>query len=428
MSNKRVWWICDKSHEWEDKISARATGNRCNICFPRNPKQVVSSNYNLKVTNPQLSVEWHPTKNIGLNPSNISPGSGKRVWWLCRFCSHDWKATIDNRNGKNRGCPKCNAGNSSSFHEQCVLFYLRKVFPDCENRYLLTIDNGKSIEIDIFIPYLNIGIEYDGYFYHKNRIKQDEQKNHLLQTRGIKLIRIRENNGNDKMLPLIQRFDSIEIQCKADDKKSLSNVIKEILIYIEPLGYLKGTDLTPLIKNVKVNIKDDYLEILSKAKKNEKERSLGFLFPDIASEWHKEKNHQLSPWNFTPGSDKRIWWTCKTCSFDWNAIIYKRVNGQTCPYCSGQKAGPVRSLEKERPQTAAMWHPIKNGKLTPQDVLPGSNVIAWWYCSKCNQEWQEPVSRRTSKKGCPYCNGKRVYKGNCLELLNQKSRSYGTLL
>jgi hypothetical protein len=52
-------------------------------------------------------------------------------------------------------------------------------------------------------------------------------------------------------------------------------------------------------------------------------------------------------------------------------LFNKRVNGQTCPYCSGQKAGPVRSLEKERPQTAAMWHPNKNGRLTPWMSYPG---------------------------------------------------------
>ncbi len=394
-----MWWICDKGHPWQDKISSRASsGNRCKVCFPRKQQQVVSSDYNLKVINPQLVEEWHPTKNKGLDPATISPRSGKSVWWQCRFCEHEWQAKIDNRNGKNRGCPKCNAGNSSSFHEQCIFFYLSKAFPDCQNRYLLTIDNRKPIEIDVFIPSLNIAIEYDGYFYHKNRIKQDERKNQVLHKRGIKLIRIRENNGDDKMLPKIQRFDSIEIQCKADDKKSLSNVIKEILIYIELLRYLEGTDLTFLIKNVKVNIKDDYLEILIKAKKNEKERSLGFLFPELASEWHKEKNQQLSPWNFTPGSNERVSWTCSTCSRDWDAIISKRVNGQTHPYCSGYKAGPVRSLEKERTQTAAMWHPNQNGDLTPKDVLPGSNVMAWWFFSTCEQEWKEPVSRRSSKK------------------------------
>lgn len=134
----------------------------------------MSSDYNLKVINPQLVEEWHPTKNEGLDPATISPGSGKSIWWKCRFCGHTWQAKTDNRNGKNRGCPKCNAGNSSSFHEQCILFYLSRVFPEYENRFLLTTDTRKPIEIDIFIPSLNVAIEYDGYFYHKNRAKQDE--------------------------------------------------------------------------------------------------------------------------------------------------------------------------------------------------------------------------------------------------------------
>ena len=101
------------------------------------------------------------------------------------------------------------------------------------------------------------------------------------------------------------------------------------------------------IKDIEISIKSDYLEILNNAKKNEKERSLVFLYPEIAKEWHKEKNHQLSPWNFTPSSNERVWWTCNTCSRDWGAIINKRVNGQTCPYCSGYKAGPIRLFQTE---------------------------------------------------------------------------------
>jgi hypothetical protein len=48
---------------------------------------------------------------------------------------------------------------------------------------------------------------------------------------------------------------------------------------------------------------------------------------------------------------------------------------------------------------AAMRHPSENGALTSEKVLPGSNRKVWWLCSKCNQEWEESVSRRTNKKG-----------------------------
>ncbi len=192
--------------------------------------------------------------------------------------------------------------------------------------------------MDTFIPSLNIAIEYDGYFYHKNRVKQDERKNKQLKKRGINLIRIRENNGPDKMLSLIKRYSSIEFQYEAGDEKDLTNVIRKILIYLEIFEYPKVTDINPIKKEININIKNDYLEILSNAIKNEKERSLEFLYPEIAMEWHKDKNHQLSPWNFTSGSSERVWWTFNTCTRDREAIINKRVNGQTCPYCSGHKA------------------------------------------------------------------------------------------
>ena len=77
-------------------------------------------------------------------------------------------------------------------------------------------------------------------FITKIRAKQDEQKNKQLKKRGIKLIRIRENNGPNKVLPSITRFNSIEIQCKADNEKDLTDVIKKILIYLEIHVLLEG--------------------------------------------------------------------------------------------------------------------------------------------------------------------------------------------
>lgn len=32
----------------------------------------------LSVTHPELAAQWHPTKN-----AELTPGSGKKVWWQC---------------------------------------------------------------------------------------------------------------------------------------------------------------------------------------------------------------------------------------------------------------------------------------------------------------------------------------------------------
>ena len=55
---------------------------------------------------PGLMEEWNFQKNVGLNPRQLLPGSGKRAWWKCPRCGHEWEAVIASRT-KGHGCPKC---------------------------------------------------------------------------------------------------------------------------------------------------------------------------------------------------------------------------------------------------------------------------------------------------------------------------------
>jgi hypothetical protein len=56
-----------------------------------------------------------------------------------------------------------------------------------------------------------------------------------------------------------------------------------------------------------------------------------------------------------------------------------------------KKPPPGESLADVEPQLASEWHPTLNGDLRPADVLPGSNAIVWWRCSKCQRKWQARV-------------------------------------
>jgi hypothetical protein len=64
-----------------------------------------SEQYNLHIINPVLAKEWHPGRNGDLNPRNVTPGSGKKVWWICAD-GHEWEAAIYSRN-RGSGCPFC---------------------------------------------------------------------------------------------------------------------------------------------------------------------------------------------------------------------------------------------------------------------------------------------------------------------------------
>ena len=58
--------------------------------------------------NSQLMAEWNWDKNneLGLFPSEIVLGSGKKVWWKCAS-GHEWQSSVVNRALHNTGCPYC---------------------------------------------------------------------------------------------------------------------------------------------------------------------------------------------------------------------------------------------------------------------------------------------------------------------------------
>ena len=67
--------------------------------------------YNLAVINPGLAKEWHPTRNGELNPRNVTPGSGRKIWWICSS-GHEWQAPVYSRN-RGSNCPFCNKSTSA---------------------------------------------------------------------------------------------------------------------------------------------------------------------------------------------------------------------------------------------------------------------------------------------------------------------------
>ncbi len=100
-SEKAVWWLCGKGHEWKAQIVNRSRGTGCPYCAGKK----VGSDNNLLVVNPELARQWHPNKNGELKPDGVTAGSSKTAWWLCDK-GHEWKARIGSRS-RGTGCPYC---------------------------------------------------------------------------------------------------------------------------------------------------------------------------------------------------------------------------------------------------------------------------------------------------------------------------------
>ena len=67
------------------------------------------SKLDITITHPSIAAEWHPTKNEGLTPQDITHSMRKKVWWLCT-CGYEWYTYISNRTQPSikSGCPRCN--------------------------------------------------------------------------------------------------------------------------------------------------------------------------------------------------------------------------------------------------------------------------------------------------------------------------------
>ncbi|MES9772475.1 zinc-ribbon domain-containing protein [Priestia megaterium] len=407
-SSKKVWWLCEKGHSYQQSIDKKNQRNYgCPFCSNR---RIIPDENSLAAVAPEIAKEWHPTKNGELPPDELAPTSGKKVWWKCSYNpSHEWQALISNRYKLGSGCPVCANEQQSSFFEQMLFFYFKQVFKETRNRFLVCIED-KNYELDVFIPELKLGIEFDGYWHHlKERIKRDEEKNNMLRKIGIKLIRIRNFN-----LPKIKKFGAFIIEY---EKENTYNLIFEELKKILINNFQLEQEQSEAIINLNVeNIEQDKIKVYSQYVGKRKENSIANTHIELSKQWHPTRNGELMPSHCTYGSNKKVWWKCNQ-GHEWQAKIGDRaIKGQGCPFCAGVKVDKTNSLATLCPDISKQWDFEKNKNLSPENLTKGSGLKVWWKCNE-GHEWQATVVSRTSRGyGCPFCSGRLASPSNNLAI------------
>ena len=143
------------------------------------------------------------------------------------------------------------------------------------------------------------------------------------------------------------------------------------------------------------------------------ENNRGSLY---ARRWHPTKNYPTEEYEVSLGSNRKVWWICEKGHESLTRRAEAEVRGYGCPYCTNRLVCRDNCLATVHPQIAKQWHPEKNDKLTPQDVLFGSAKKAWWLCDK-GHSWRAKIVERISGTGCPYCAHVLVCEDNCLAIL-----------
>lgn len=197
-SNFLAHWKDEEGHEWAAKIQARirpdGTPRPCAFC---SNQKVLPGFNDLETTNPVLASEWDIKKNRTTAQAHTR-GSTRSVWWICEK-DHSWKAPIKRRSA-GHGCPHCTYKISKP--ERLI----RKLLAELGYE---VVGNTRTVippkEIDIWIPSLQLGIEFNGIYWHdkakwladlENRtsFSPEAQKTLMAKNQGLTLVHIWEDD------------------------------------------------------------------------------------------------------------------------------------------------------------------------------------------------------------------------------------------
>ncbi len=190
-SYKKFWFVCEDGHEYSQYLYREITGEYgCPYCSGR----LVTVGVNdLRTTHPDLAKELE-------NPSialEFKSNSSERVKWICNE-GHRWETMIRHRAHNLSGCPNCWNRGTSRIEE-----YLRDSIL-CDQRFYGTVDTGTtlpipwrtnlimSVDILTTINDKPLVVEYDGWYWHKDREAIDSAKTEALLESGYCVVRLRE--------------------------------------------------------------------------------------------------------------------------------------------------------------------------------------------------------------------------------------------
>ncbi len=382
-SHKKVWWECKNGHTWKAEVKARVGGNGCPYC---SNKKVLTGYNDLFTIHPGLAAEWSEKNSV--SPREVIRGGERKYYWKCPLGHEDYLSSVDQRI-RGQGCPVCAQRSQTSFPEQAIFFYVKKLFPDAINRYTI----GRC-EIDIYIPSAHVGIEYNGYFSHKGKAEKDRKKRSVIESHGIKLILIKEYKHD------YECQDADFYIHERTTNESIAELINTVLSTLSPEH------------TISVNCARDQFLINAQYIDSIKEKSIAIAMPEIVVEWDNEKNGSIKPEYVSHNSKQKFYWVCPDCGYTYLATPTSRYHGTGCPACAGKVVhSGFNDLRTKNPEFLAEWDYDKNNGIDPATVFYRSTDIVWWKCSK-GHSWQKSVYSRTkNKSSCPFCTGRRVITG-----------------
>lgn len=346
----------------------------------------------LTITHPNLIIEWNQKLNP-LTPASYSKGSTHKAWWNCSK-GHTYEANISAR-VRGTGCPYCSGRKAIAGVNDVSTLY-----PHLNSEW----HPDNTVSLKSFRP----GSQEKGLWQcakgHQWEAKIRDRVNgsgcHICAGKAIQV----GYNDLATTHPLVAALWDYEKNTLTPKELTGKSEKKVFFKCLEDHHW----EASPS-RQTQVSSGCSYC---AGRKAIAGYNDLSSLYPQLASEWHPEKNGSLIPSQVTGTMDKKAWWL-GGCGHEWEASLHARVGqGQNCPYCAGRKAlKGFNDLTTKHPEIAKEWDRELNGKLKPEMFTRGSNHKAYWRCDKDHSWIAKITDRSVSKSGCPSCAaGKSVSK------------------
>ena len=242
----RLKIICPEHGVFEQRATNHLSGYGCRECVKRSPGNIE------KIKSKSNSKELDFSESVYVN--NKTP-----IKVICKKCGTIFYPRPDNLLFYKTGCPVCTKRSGISRKENELKEFIKSLG-------LKFRENSRKIippyEIDIFIPSLNIAVEYNGLYWHSKEVLEkrlEDYKNYHLnklekcEEKGIRLIQIFEDEWINNKEEIKEKIKTI-----IQGKEVFSN--KEIIdkrwgagILLKKMGYKLLESSSPKLWYIKNN-------------------------------------------------------------------------------------------------------------------------------------------------------------------------------
>lgn len=389
-SHQKIWWRDILGHSWRASVNSRKQGHGCPICSNR---QVLPGFNDLKSQNPELADEWDYDKNEPLKPEDVTPSSGKKVWWHC-YAGHSWLTSVSNR-AKGKGCPVCrNKKVVAGFND------LASQNPQLAEEW--DYEKNAPLTPECITPASGLRVWWHDKLGHswKAAVYSRASGTGCPICANLQILvgfndlasqnpRLAEEWDSEKNAPLTPKCVTASSDTMVWWRDELGHSWKAS---VNNRAHGSGCPICTG-KQVLAGFND-----------------LASRNPLLAGEWDIERNAPLTPEDVTLSSGRKVCWRDKL-GHSWSAPVAQRSNGSECPFCTGRQVlVGFNDLASQNPQLAEEWDSEKNAPLTPMDVTLSAHKRVWWKCS-FGHSWKVSVSHRSRGSSCPICKNRIVLAG-----------------